>query len=262
MKTGMIFLKDFTLKYIENDDDKILLRKINDLIKKSEKTYSVLYSHFLTPAEQTLISKVEEFFGYIGFDGGYENAERRLCRIRTDEYCVDDGLPIELYSVTATANDAEFSHRDILGSLMGLGVKREMIGDIITDGRKAQFFCHNSVSEFIALNLKKIGRYTVTVKKDTLAEIAAAKTEDITINISSMRIDSIAAECFGLSRTKAAEFIKRGAVSVNWFVCTDTSKEIKTGDKISMRGKGKAEIGDISGISKKGRLFVNIKKYV
>lgn len=255
-------MKDFTLKYIENDDDKILLRKINDLIKRSEKTCSVVYSNFLTPAEQTLVSGVDEFFGYIGFDGGYENAERRLCRISTNEYNTDDGLPIELYSVSATAHDAEFSHRDILGSLMGLGVKREMIGDIIADGRNAQFFCHNSVSEFVALNLKKIGRYTVILKQDTFSEIAAVKTKDMTINVSSMRIDSIAAECFGLSRTKAAEFIKRGAVSVNWLVCTDTSKEIKDGDKISMRGKGKAEICGVSGVSKKGRLFVDVKKYV
>lgn len=255
-------MKDFTLKYIENDDDKILLRKINDFIKRSEKMCSIVYSNFLTPAEQTLISRVDEFFGYIGFDGGYENAERRLCRISTNEYNIDDGLPIVLYSVSATAHDAEFSHRDILGSLMGLGVKREMIGDIIADGRNAQFFCHNSVSEFVALNLKKIGRYTVTLKQDTLSEITAVKTRDVTINVSSMRIDSVAAECFGLSRTKAAEFIRRGAVSVNWLVCTDTSKEIKDGDKISMRGKGKAEICGVSGVSKKGRLFVDVKKYV
>ena len=257
-----VILKDFTLKYAENDDEKILLRKVNDLIKKSEKMCAVVYSHFLTPAEQTLVSGVDEFFGYISFDGGYENAERRICRISTNEYNIDDGLPIELYSVTATANDADFSHRDILGSLMGLGIKREMVGDIIADGRNAQFFCHNSVSEFIALNLKKVARYNLTVKKDTLSAIAPVKTKDMTINISSMRIDSIAAECFGLSRTKAAEFIKRGAVSVNWLVCTDTSREIKSGDKISMRGKGKAEICDISGVSKKGRLFVNIKKHV
>lgn len=256
----MIFLKDFTSKYTDKDEEKILLRKISDLIKKSEKTYSVTYSHFLTPAEQTLISGVEEFSGYIGFDGGYPDAERRICRISDNEYCSNDGLPVKIYSVTAVG--ADFSHRDILGSLMGLGIKREMIGDIIVDGNKAQFFCHNSVSEFVEFNLKKIGRYNITINEDTLSEISEIKTKDMTINISSMRLDSITAECFGLSRTKAADFIKRGAVSLNWLICTDTSQEVKSGDKISMRGKGKAEIGNISGISKKGRLFVEVKKYI
>lgn len=253
-------MKDFTSKYTDKDEEKILLRKISDLIKKSEKTYTAVYSHFLTPAEQTLISLVEEFIGQIKFDGGYEDAERRVCCIKNSEYCNDEGLPVKLYTVHAA--NADFSHRDILGSLMGLGIKREMIGDILTKGEYAQFFCHESVAEFVEFNLKKIGHYNITIKQDTLSEIYERKTKDISINVSSMRIDSIAAECFGLSRTKAAEYIKQGAVSLNWIICTNTSKEIKAGDKLSMRGRGKVEIGDVSGVSKKGRLFINIKIYM
>lgn len=109
-------MKDFTAKYTTIDEQKILLRKISDLITRSEKNYSVEYSHFLTPAEQTLISKVEEFRGYIDFVGGFDDAERRLCRVKDNEYCNDEGLPIKLYSVISS--NAEFTHRDILGSLM------------------------------------------------------------------------------------------------------------------------------------------------
>lgn len=253
-------MKDFASKYTTNDEEKILLRKISDIIAKSEKTYSAVYSHFLTPAEQTLIASVREFRGYITFYGGYDDAERRLCRAAENEYCNDGGAPIRLYSVTVP--NAELSHRDILGSLMGLGIKREMVGDIIINEGGAQFFCHNSVSEFVEVNLKRIGRYNVEVVQSKLSEIPSPKTENATINVSSMRLDSIAAECFRLSRTKAADFIAKGAVSLNWLVCTDTSKEVKTGDKISMRGRGKVEIADILGTSRKGRLFVNVKKYI
>lgn len=253
-------MKDFTLKYTTNVEEKILLRKISDIIRKSEKTYSAVYSHFLTPAEQMLISAVEEFRGYIDFYGGYDDAERRLCRAKENKYCNDDGVPIRLYSVAVPS--AEFSHRDILGSLMGLGIKREMVGDIIINGGEAQFFCHDSVSEFVEFNLKKVGRYNIEIRQSELSETPEIKTKNITVNVSSMRLDSIAAECFGISRTKAAEFIARGAVSLNWLVCTDTSKEVNAGDKISMRGKGKAEVSDISGVSRKGRLFVNIRKYI
>lgn len=142
---------------------------------------------------------------------------------------------------------------------MGLGIKREMIGDIIINEDKAQFFCHNSISEFVEFNLKKVGRYNAEIRESESYEVPVLKTQDISINVSSMRLDSISAECFGLSRTKSAEFITKGAVSLNWLVCTDTSKEVKAGDKISMRGKGKAEVVGISGKSRKGRLFVDVK---
>ncbi len=253
-------MKDFVLKYASNDEQRLLLRKIWDIIRKSEKTYSAVYSHFLTPAEQALVSTVDEFRGYIDFDGGYDDAERRLCRARESEYCADDGTPIMLYSVMVS--NVELSHRDILGSLMGLGLKREMVGDIIASDGMAQFFCHTSVAEFVELNLKRIGRYNVEIRQSELSEIPIIKTKDMTINVSSMRLDCIAAECFGLSRTKAADLIACGAVHLNWVECTDRSREVRFGDKISMRGKGKAEIYDISGVSRKGRLFVNIKKYI
>ncbi len=254
---------DFTAKYTDSSEEKIMLRKINDLIHKSEKTYSVTYSHFLTPAEQTLLSKVDKFYGYIQFDGGYEDAERRLCHIQTEEYAVDDGLPIVLLSVTASANDAVISHRDVLGSLMGLGIKREMLGDILASNtRTAQFFCHQSVAEYIEMNLQKIGRYTVKIKQAKLSDLPEPNRKKVSINVSSMRLDSVCGECFGLSRTKAAELIRKGVVSVNWIVIDNISHEIHSGDKIAMKGKGKIEVGEITGTSKKGRLFVEIFKYV
>ena len=253
---------DFIKKYANNDEEKILLKKTDDLIHRSEKTYSVLYSHFLTPAEQTLLSRVEEFYGIISFDGGYPDAERRMCRVKHDEYACDEGLPAVLYSVEITDSDAEISHRDVLGSLMGLGIKREAVGDIFANGNKAQFFCHKSVCDYVEMNLQKIGRYRIKIKRGELSDIPEPKTETVSINVSSMRLDSVCGECFGLSRTKAAEAIKKGEVSVNWLIRCDTDREVYAGDKLSMRGKGKVEIVGVTGTSKKGRLFAEIKKYI
>lgn len=254
---------DFTAKYTSDNEEKILIRKINDLLKKSERTFSVLYSHFLTPAEQTIVSHIDEFFGCISFEGGFRDAERRLCRVCAEEYAQDDGIPIVLYSAEPTANNGEISHRDVLGSLMGLGIKRETIGDIIVkNSHTAQFFCHSSVAEFVEMNFAKIGHYSIDLKRSQLSEIAEPERKTVSINISSMRLDCICAECFGLSRTKAADFIRKGAVSVNWLICDNPSKEIKSGDKISMRGKGKVQISEITGTSKKGRLFLSVQKYI
>ena len=256
-----IFLKGRLITNISNDE-KILLRKTKDLVSKSEKTFSVVYSHFLTPAQQMFLLNYDEFAGVLSFEGGYEDAERSICRICTNEYNSDDGLPIILYSVRATDKNAVLSHRDVLGALMGLGIKREMIGDIMTNQNKAQFFCHDSVSGFVEMNLTKIGRYSVEINKSDFSEIIPPPKKPVNINVSSMRLDSVCGECFGVSRTKAAEIIRRGLVSVNWQITDSISCEVKAGDRISMRGKGKIRLGEVTGQSKKGRLFVTVYRYV
>ena len=252
---------DFTSKYTDDAQEKLLLRKTADIISRSERTYSVLYSHFLTPAEQLLLGRVDEFMGKISFEGGYEEAERRMCRVRTDEYQPDEGAPMELLGISATAPDAEINHRDVLGSLMGLGIKREMIGDIIITEKGALVFCDSTVSSYIEMNLESIGRYRVSIKPSELSDIPEPEMKKVSINISSPRLDSICAECFGLSRTKAAEAIKKGLVSINWQICDNVSRELTGGERISLRGKGKVRFSGITGKSKKGRLFAQIEKY-
>lgn len=255
-----MIVTDFTSKYTVDNDEKILLRKINDLINKSRREYAAVYSHFLDPVQQSLISGISEFYGYISFDGGYVDAERRICRASADEYCQDSGSPVVL--MKAVVHNAELSHRDVLGSLMGLGIKREMIGDILPDKNTPRFFCYADAADYIEFNLSKIGRYNAEVSRCTMLELPEQKFELKTINVSSMRLDSVTAESFGISRSKAVEFIKKGAVAVNWIISPDISREIKSGDKISLRGKGKIEIADITGKSRKGRLFVEIKRKV
>lgn len=251
---------DFTEKYTSDKDSRLLLRKINDLINLSGKHFEVVYSVFLDPAQQALVSSVSEFYGYIEFTGGFEDAERRLCRICTNEYSTDNGAPIVLFTAEASMKEADISHRDVLGALMGLGIRREMIGDILPCGSRPQFFCHTSVADFVELELKKIGRYSVQLKRSDTAELYEPKYQTLTINISSMRLDSVSAEAFGMSRAKAAEYIKKGLVNVNWLPREDPSFEIKPGDRISMRGKGKIEVSGTTGTSKKGRLFVEIRR--
>ncbi len=253
---------DFTSKYTDNNDEKILLRRIDDLIRRSEKTFTVLYSRFLTPAEQALIAGVSEFAGSVSFDGGYEDAERRMCRVCTDEYQSDEGAPYELWDAGLTAAGGEISHRDVLGSLMGLGIKREMIGDILVRQGGAMFFCDSSVSSYLEFNLEKIGRYRITLRRAELSDIPEPKLQKAKININSPRLDSICAECFGMSRTKAAEAIRKGLVSIDWQICDNVSRELKGGEKLSLRGKGKVRYIGITGTSKKGRSFAEIEKYI
>ncbi len=242
--------------------NEILIRKTEDMIQRSSRNFVVLYSHFLTPAEQEEIKKEYSFDSRITFDGGYEDAERRICRVQTDEYQSDDGLPVKLLRFTATAPDADISHRDVLGSLMGCGIKREMVGDIKAKGREAYVFVHETAAEYIRMNIDKICRYRVEIREVEKSSLPEPETERKEINVSSLRLDSICGECFGMSRTKAAEAIKKQLVAVNWIISDNVSAEVKPGDRISMRTKGKIRVGKVLGSSKKGRLFVEIFRYI
>lgn len=243
-------------------EDRLLLRRIGELVSRSERDFCVLYTNFLTPAQQMLILSDRENSRFCSFVGGWEEAERRLCRVCTDKYAVDDGAPIVMLRAEATAPDAVISHRDVLGSLMGLGIKREMIGDICAGSRQADFFCLEKSALHIEMNLTKIGRYSVSLRRADCSEMPPPETVSSTVNVSSMRLDSLCAEGFGISRTKAAEFIRSGAVCVNWILCDDVSREISPGDRLSLRGKGKLRVGEVTGTSRKGRTFVEIVRYV
>ena len=251
---------DFTDKYTNDKEERLLLRKLSDLLDRSGRDYSVVYSAFLNPAQISLAAGVAEFCGKLDFVGGYEGAERCLARLRATEYCEDTDPPIVLITARASDKTAVISHRDVLGALMGLGIRREMLGDILTNKNTARFFCHKTISEHILLSLDKIGRYSVTLSLSESAEICEPEYEIKEVNVSSMRLDCITAEAFSISRTKAAEAIRKGIVFVNWRLETDPSSELKTGDKLSLRGSGKAEVGKLRGTSKKGRLFIEILK--
>lgn len=253
---------DFADKYTSDKNERLLLHRLSDLLQQSEKNCTAVYSSFLDPAQAELAAGVAEFRGMIDFVGGYEGAERNLARFRAHEYCQETEPPIVLITAKAADKNAVISHRDVLGALMGLGIKREMTGDILPNKNIPQFFCHKSVSQHILLSLDKIGRYSVTLSVSDRAELHEPLYEKKEINVSSMRLDCIAAAAFSLSRTKAAEQIKKGLVFVNWREETDPSTELKTGDKLSMRGKGKAEVGELKGTSKKGRLFIELLKRV
>lgn len=249
---------DFTEKYTADKEQRMLLKRINDLVQTSRKQYAVTYSSFLDPTQQALVLSVTEFYGLIEMVGGYDDAERRLCRVRTDDYNTETPLPFCLLTAEATDKTAVLSHRDVLGALMGLGIKRELIGDILPNGHAAQFFCLSGIVDYLLTNLTKIGRYTIALSHTDTVDLVPQPTHTRTVNVSALRLDCIVAEGFGLSRTKAAEAIRKGSVSLNWVICCDPSQEVKSGDRLSFRGKGKLSVGTLSGISKKGRLFLEL----
>lgn len=242
----------------------ILIRHMEDIAVKAVKT-GCAASKFLTPAEAASVAghfarRREVLFS---LDGGYENAERaRAVFLNPDRgICDRDALLVAL-KIEYRSQDS-LGHRDILGALMALGIARDTVGDIAAETPPATLVCLPELCGYIADNLTKVGRVGIKVSRISLGELPV-KTENVTIitdTVASLRLDVVLCAAFGLSRGKAAEKIAAGLVSLNHAPCLQPAKDVSEGDLLSVRGLGRARLTEIGGISKKGRLFVQIGLY-
>ncbi len=155
-------------------------------------------------------------------------------------------------------------HRDYLGAVLGLGVRRESIGDIRIQDDTACLFCLPAVQQLLLDEFKKAGRVSVTVSPCSLPDVPAPviRTRTLTFTVKSLRLDAVAGSMFGLSRTAAAELIRQGAASLNYSVCEKTDAPVEEGDIISLKGYGKGCLKSIGGKSRKDRLFVETEVYI
>jgi RNA-binding protein YlmH len=242
----------------------LLTSRMEDLAEKAAKTGRA-FSRFLTPAES---ARVASHFSRrkdvsLVFEGGVAGAERvRAVFLNPDWGVYEREEAVCALRITVPPQEkADLGHRDILGALMGLGVTRDSLGDILEAPLAA--LCVPELGGFIAENLKQIGRAHVSVAPAALEELPA-RAESLaekTDTVASLRLDAVLCAAFGLSRGRAAGFIEAARVSLGHEPCTAPAKEVAEGSVISVRGLGRAKLLEIGGVSKKGRIFVRIGLY-
>lgn len=248
---------------MENDE---LLRRAEDLCRRCEKTASVTHTAFLTPAEQFALEKWAKTAPDCNMllCGGNDGCERKAAfflPFYMDESEFDASEYIS--ALRAKAHFGQPTHRDYMGAVMGLGIKREWLGDIWVSGEDAVIFVMKSVERHIADGLDKVGRWGVKISAAPLSELKAPerRVKHVSFSVKSMRFDAVLAGMFGLSRTAASSHIAEGAASLNYSVCIKNDAVISPGDIISLRGYGKGTVSDTGGVSRKGRLFVEAEIY-
>lgn len=254
-------------------EDNILLSFAHDRISKCINDYVVTSTAFLDVRQQSLV--LREFSAIhearTTLYGGFDTAERLVAVFlpyyveeELSEYFLNnpDDNPLTVIRFLKDSF-SHAGHRDYLGALMGLGIKREMIGDIIVTETGADIVVLKIIAPFILAELKSAGRATLRAQEISVAEISTAvsSAQEITINVSSMRIDNIISACYKLSRADSAEAILSGGVFVNSLQILKCDKKVNPGDKIVFRTKGKAVIKETTGASKKGRLFLKVDMY-
>ncbi len=249
----------------QETEDKLWIARAEDAISLADKRYTTVSVGFLTPHLRNLIKSEVHKNRDIEtiFYGGYDDAERTLyvCYPK-------DATPVlsEVISVIKISGrmTEELSHRDYLGSLMGIGMKREMIGDILTDDDGALIFVKPEIADYILLNLSKIGRFGVNTEIVNIDTIIVPKkeTEEKTGTVSSLRMDCIVAFILNTSRKKSVEFINAERVECNFEKVTSVSSVVKEGDLLSVRGFGRFLVSKIGDRTRKDRIRIVVEHYI
>ena len=243
-------------------DEKILASSLLDKAKRAEQKNIPVYSSFLDLHMQSLASAQQKQYGSrFLLWGGYADAERKMAVFLPDYMDEPDEDVLRVVRADVK-NTIKLTHRDYLGSVLGTGLKRAQIGDILVDSNGAMVIIKADVAEFLAQNLLKVARENVSCSVLSLGEVVFAAAEpksEIVVSAVSLRLDKITAEAFKVSRTDAVSAILAGKVFVNQREVLKPDFLVGEGDKITFRGKGKAELSAVLGLSKKGKQRIVIK---
>lgn len=247
-----------------NREEEILSSRIEDLFLLCDRNNIPKFTGFLDLHQQKISQYTASGFDASAFElfGGIENAERKMFGVFPD-YIYDRyaKFPIGYLEIT---HSRPLTHRDFLGSLMSLGIKREVVGDIIVGENKSYIVIQKAICSYVIENVSKIGNVGVSIKECSAEDIVCVQNrfEQDTVIVSSMRLDCVIAALSNKSRSDATKFITSERVSVNHEIIVSVSKNLNQGDVISIRSVGKFVIGDCVAKTKKGRLVLSYKKYI
>ncbi|HBL82878.1 MAG TPA: hypothetical protein DD391_09890 [Clostridiales bacterium] len=240
------------------------LKRCEDFEQSVLKYKSVRFSRFVSPHDLAVFKlrfKPSPFIHILAF-GGASDCERVQIGFFPDFLEPDErAFPISPILLTGVSG---LSHRDILGSVLGLGIKREMTGDIFVDGDRAVIMSDSQVRDFLLYHLKTVGRKKVEVSlcPEEVSLSLEHAFQMVRCVVASARLDALVGAAANLSRSEAQDSILGGNVSVNFVQTADTSKKLCAGDVISVRHHGRFVLENICGETKKGRLAVELKKYI
>ncbi|XP_071730134.1 uncharacterized protein [Rutidosis leptorrhynchoides] len=242
------------------------VKHIIDMAKRASLRREVLHTDFLTPPvlkeSMMIIEKLADVKTYV--QGGYPEAERCRLSVGHPEALTADPDIVAALSISGNFGFQPCSHGDFLGSILGTGIVRDKLGDILLQGEKgAHVLVVPELVDFLTLSLEKVGNVPVTCKKMPLIalEYEPPRTKTFKTVEASMRIDAIASAGFKISRSKLVGMISDGDVRVNWMTVTKNNTTIRSGDMISVSGKGRLKIGEVNE-TKKGKFAVELIRFL
>ncbi len=250
-----------------DEKDKTLALKVLDKGQQALKQNRVLVTGYFDPHQQRVAESVlrkAEGLTYYMF-GGYPGAERQRIALMPAHFQQEHpDMGIVYLRLEGNFKFASISHRDVLGALLSLGIKRESLGDIFVADDCAKMLVTEEIAPYILANLTQVHQVGVTLKTVDAEDfdIPSVKSKTIKGTVASLRLDAVASMGYSVSRTKMASVIKAEQVKLNWQPVKNPSALVKAGDVISVAGRGRVEVEDVGGVSRKGRVHLFLKKYL
>lgn len=255
--------KEKILRYYKSTGEDILAARLLDIAETVEKNRKYKSSFFLSPSEMQIaevIANSSESLN-VQFMGGFENAERNKAVFVHAEFEFDLNANIMALGVTWDKRYYKIAHKDLMGAILAV-CKREFVGDIVLTDDGAQIAVDDKMGEYLIANLTKVGAAEVSIQQVDLEhlETKQEKVKTIQATVATLRVDAVAAVGYGVSRTQMTESIKMQQVKLNHKPAKNASQEVKVGDVISYRGRGRVEIAEIRGTTKKGRISIVVNR--
>jgi RNA-binding protein YlmH len=248
-------LSEAEKKWLQNFE-----RKLESLSGSRTLTTSFLDPRQLELAEAAL--RKEERLSYTVF-GGYPEAERNVLFIFPAQQ--KERLPeLEAIQVSWKDQSEPIGHRDLLGAVLALGLKRDQVGDIILFGNlEAVVFVAAAQAGYVSANLTMVGHSAVDCAVIDISELPLPEDDgrEIRGTVASLRLDAILSLGFGLSRSRIVMLVKNGLARVNWRPVNSPAYQLKEGDQVSLRGRGRLLVTAVQGETRKGRIHLALKRY-
>ena len=262
MKDREKILRYFSATGEEAKDMAVRLLDIADSVDRGRPfVVGPFMSPFAAQVGQTIAAHMKTVA--VKTSGGYHEAERIRVAFVHGDY--DGPVDFGLTALKVTWDDRYrlIGHRDVLGALMGLGIDRAVLGDILMQGAGCQIVADSSMAEWLKQNFLKVAMVSVQIEEISLEELLPPKktAKEVRATVASLRLDAVGAAGFGISRSKMVQCVEGERTEINWQPVKSASQTVKTGDVISIRGKGRIEIREVTGMSRKGRTGLLIDRY-
>ena len=255
------------LRHLQGAGEREVGARMVDLAEQAVRDDKAVATDFLDPYERQVAQSVLGSIPEVSFRafGGYPKAERQRLLI-FPEYESPEFLeePIGAIEIEAPREPEGLSHRDCLGAILGTGLDRAKVGDIVLSSRGFQAVVAAEVVDYLAAHLTHVGKFAARVERIDLEqlEVEPERVKEVRATVASLRLDAVAAMGFGVSRTRMAREIKAERLKLNWKPVRDPDKEVAEGDVLSMRGRGRVVVAGIEGTTRKGRISLLLKRYI
>lgn len=261
-------IKSKILERFENREEKMLVSNVLDKAYRFEKTEKLEYTPFLNLNEYNVVSQILDYLK-IEYETYISNkySDKKVIFFVPSYITKDNKLYSEYITCIKIVPNVKgkLQHKDFMGCIYNLGIKREVIGDIFVINDVCYFFLMSSVKDYVLTNLTRVGNQEVTL---TEIELDSDELQNIQVNIidkeyivPSLRVDAVCSTVFNLSRNEIKEKIVKGDMCINDKVSYYPSDVIKENDIISLRRCGKIVIKEQVRNTKSGNIVLNIGRF-